>query len=830
MAPETRRFVPNRGDPARRCTRLRRVNLALAFRSLRRQPGFAAVAVLTLALGIGATSAIYTVIDAVLLRPLPFPDAGRIVILQERAPKFPNPISLSVLNFPDLRDQAQSFERVGAWRTFTVNLTGTDEPVRLNAKMLSADVLTTLRVPPRLGRAFTLDDDKAGAPAVAIISESLWKTRLGGGDVLGRAIQIDGRPVTVIGVMPEAFRLIQAADVYVPLWPWLSQQLQDRTWHPGINGLARLRDGVTLDDARREAEAIGAQLEQAFPEANLQMRFMATPLIDVMVQNVRTGMLVLVAAVAGVLLIACLNVAGLLLARGLARRRDVAVRTSLGASRSDIAALVFTESLVLALLGAVVGFGMTLLLVPTLVHMVGPTLPRADLVSVNWRVMAFTLGLSVLSAVAFGLMPALSAARVDVREILAEGGRGQLGSRRERYVRQGLVVIEVAMTVALLVVAGLLLRSFSNLQGVNPGFRTDHLLVADVPLSPATYTAADIRTQAVENLLERVRALPGVQSVGATTILPLSGTGGSIHHNLQKRPPASAKDWILANLRAVNRSYFATMEMPIVRGRGFTRDDREGTEHVVVVNEAWVKQFMPNDEPIGEKISLGTEYDGSLPWLTIVGVVGDVLQAPDAEAHGELYVPYEQYPDPFFNRMYQNVTIAVRTATPPGAMAPAFRQAVRDFDPNQPVVNLRTMEALMDGAVSQPRFRTVLLGLFAAIALVLAGIGIYGVLAHGVVRRRGEFGVRLALGATPGRITRLVVGEGLLLAGIGVVIGLITAYFAVRLVQTMLFNLNVSDAVSWGAGVAAVLGAALVASYVPARRATRVSAADALRS
>jgi putative ABC transport system permease protein len=326
-----------------------------------------------------------------------------------------------------------------------------------------------------------------------------------------------------------------------------------------------------------------------------------------------------------------------------------------------------------------------------------------------------------------------------------------------------------------------------------------------------------------------VRALPGAKNAAVTTILPLSGTGGSIHHNLQKRPPHSAADWIMANLRAVSRTYFDTMGMPVKRGRGFTADDKEGSPHVVVVNDAWVRQFMPNDEPIGEKISLGTEYDGSLPWLTIVGVVGNVLQAPDAEAKGELYVPYEQYPDPFFTRMYQTITVAVRPTAPPGEMATSFRQTVLAFDRNQPIVNLRTMDALMDVAVAQPKFRTLLLGLFAAIALTLAGIGVYGLLAHGVVQRQGEFGVRLALGATTGQITRLVIREGLTLAVIGAVAGLAGAYFAVRLLQTMLFNVTMWDAAAWGTAVATLGAIALIASWIPARRATRVLPADALR-
>jgi putative ABC transport system permease protein len=417
-----------------------------------------------------------------------------------------------------------------------------------------------------------------------------------------------------------------------------------------------------------------------------------------------------------------------------------------------------------------------------------------------------------------------------LRDVLAAGGRGTAGSRRQQGIRQLLVMVEVALTVSLLVSAGLLIRSFARLQDVNPGFRSDHLLVAELPLSPKTYAANEVRTNAVDHLLERLRGLPGVKNAAVTTILPLSGTGGSIHHNLQKRPPHSAKDWILANLRAVTRTYFDTMAIPVKSGRGFTRDDREGSPHVVIVNEAWVKQFMPNEQPLGEKISLGTEYDGSLPWLTIVGVVGNVLQAPDAEAKGELYVPYEQHPDAFFARMYQNITVAVRTTQPPGEMSAALRQTVLDVDPNQPIVNLRTMDALMDVAVAQPKFRTILLGLFAALALTLAGVGVYGLLAHGVTQRQNEFGVRLALGATAAQVTGLVIREGLTLAAVGIAAGLVGAYFSVRLLETMLFRLSVWDASAWGTAVAMLLAIALAASWIPARRATRVSPANALRS
>jgi putative ABC transport system permease protein len=801
-----------------------------ALRSLLGQPGFSFVAVLTLALGIGATAAIFTVFDAVLLQPLPYPDADRVVLVLERAPKFPNPISLSVLNFPDVRDQATGFGRVGVVRSFTMNLTGGDDPVRVNAKMLSSDVLPTLKVQPLIGRAFSADDDKAGAEAVAVISYALWQSRFGGSpSILQQAVQLDEAPVKVIGVMPKDFRILSAADVYVPVWPWLSHQLQDRTWHPGLTGIARLKDGVALDQAQTNLDQISAQLEQAYPEANLGTKFIAVPVLTQMVQGVRTALLVLVAAVAGVLLIACANVAGLLLARGLSRRREIAVRTSLGATRGHIIALVLSESTLLAVIGAAAGLLLAAMLVPALVSLAGTTLPRAELVTINLRVVGFAAVLAMATALIFGVLPAVTAARVDLRDVLSEGGRGNAGGAHQRRTRRALVIAEIALTTALLVAAGLLLRSFAKLGAVDPGFSPDRLMVAELPLSPKTYADNAVRTLAVERLLERVEALPGVESAAVTTLLPLSGTGGSIHFNIQRRPPKSAKDWILTSVRAVTHAYFDTMGMQIVSGRGFTALDREGTPTVTIVSEAFVKTYMPNDEPIGQKISLGTEFDGTLPWLEIIGVSADVRQTADADGRSEIFVPYEQYPDPFFSRMYQNITVAVRTAGAPGALAPAFRAAVAEIDRNQPIVNLRTMTTLMDGAVAQPKFRTALIALFAAIALVLAGIGVYGLLAHGVVQRRGEFGVRLALGASPGQVTSLVVREGLVLAAVGLALGLATAAFAVRLIQTMLFNVTAWDAAAWVSAVGALAVVTLIASWIPARRSARVPPADALR-
>jgi putative ABC transport system permease protein len=805
-------------------------DLRLAFRSLIRQPGFSLVAILTLGLGIGATTAIFTVVDAVILQPLPYPDSDRVVVLQTKNPSYPAPISLSVLNYPDLRDQTTSFTRVGVMRNLPMNLTGADEPVRIPAKMLSADVFDTLQVAPIKGRTFSADDDKAGAAAVAVISYGLWQSKFAGADtILNSAIELDGVPVTVVGIMPASFRVFSAADVFIPVWPWLSTQPQDRTWHPGLLGLARLKPGVSMESAQTELDQISARLQQAFPETNRDVTFITVPAHTLMVQGVRSGLLVLVGAVSGVLLIACLNVAGLLLARGLGQKRDLAVRTAMGAGRSDIIRLVLSESLILSFLGALAGLLLAAVLVPILVQMVGPTLPRADTVAINPRVLAFSLGLSVVSALLFGLLPALSSATVDLRDVLSEGGRGSAGSRSQRRARRILVVAEIALTMALLVGAGLLMRSFLRLQDVSPGFTASKVLVAEVPLSPRTYAAHDVRTNAVESLLEDIRTIPGVTNAAATTLLPLSGTGGSLHFNIQGRPPKSSSDWISLNFRAVTRSYFSTMEIPVRRGRGFGPEDRQGAPHVAVVTEAFARQFFPAEDVIGQRIALGTEFDGSEPWREIVGVVGDVLQSPDGDGQPELFVPYEQHPDDFFARMYQNITIAVRTAGEPAAVTTAFRAAVTHMDTNQPIVNLRTMTDVRDAAVTQPRFRTTLLGMFAAMALILAGIGVYGLLAHGVAQRRSEFGIRLALGATAAQITGLVIREGMVLAGAGVVLGVFIAMLSVRLVQTMLFGVTMWDGGAWLMSGAALLVVALVASWFPARRATKVAPSLVLR-
>ena len=806
-------------------------DLRHAIRALRKQPGFTAIAVLTVALGVGANSAIFTVVDAVMLRPLPFRDASRVVLVNERTPQFPV-LSLSAENFRDVCREATTLQSCSAFRNFTANMSGGDEPQRIAAKMIGADVLPMLGVSPVVGRGFTADEDKPGGPPVAMLSGELWLARFGGREsITGERILLDGKPYSIVGVLPPTFRLFQKADVYLPIAAFIAQQPPDRGWHPGILPIARLKDGASMEQANTEVAAIAARLEKAYPETNTKVTMSVSRAQDVMVQGVRTALLVLLGAVAGVLLIACINVAGLLLARGLTRRRDVAVRIALGASRGRVVRHLLAESLLIAFAGGAGGLLLAAFSVPALLSLVGPTLPRADAVSVDLRVVAFTFGLALLTGVLFGLVPALQCTKLDVRETLNEAGRSAIGGGPwQRRARMTLVVVEIAVTIVLTIGAALLIRSFDRLQNVSPGFDASHALAADVPLSGAKYTSDELRTSVVDRLLERLSSVPGVRSAGVTTTLPMSGGGPTIHFNIKGRPPSGPEQYTMAGYRAVSPQYFQTLSIPLKQGRLIEPRDRQGAPRIIVVNETMARTHFRGNA-IGQRIQLGTEPDPdpANPFMEVVGVVGDVRQQPDAEAKSEMYVPYAQHPDVFLRRLYGNVIVVVRTTGNPSTLGQSVREIVREADPDQPVANVRTLDTVLATSVAQPRFRTLLLGAFAAIALALAAIGVYGLLSQGVTQRANEFGVRMALGASPDAVLRLVLREGLVLAVTGLAFGLLAAVAAVRALDTVLFEVTPWDPLAWIASTLTLLAVALLASWIPARRALRVDPVIALR-
>jgi putative ABC transport system permease protein len=803
-------------------------DLRLGIRNLARRPAFSIIAILTLALGIGANAAVFTVSNAVLLAPLPYEDPHAIVVLNEKTPQFAA-VSVTRFNYEDWLARAQSFSGMGAFRPTMMTLTGEGDPERVPVKMITASLLPTLGVGVADGRGFTGSDDRAGAEGVALVSAGFARRRFAGISPVGQALLLDNHPYTIVGVLPARFELFQPADVYLPFWPWAATLPDDRGWHPGIFPVARLKPGVSLEQARTEMDGIARQLEVEYPDSNRNVRVVVALAQDQMVQNVRPALQMLTGAVVLVLLIACANVANLLLARSVDRQKEIAVRIALGASQFRILRQLVVESVVLALVGGAAGLLLASWGVSFLVGSVGTALPRAQNIAVEWRVAFFALGLSVLTGIVFGLVPAIQAMRMQVRESLNEEGRGSgSGSARHKRLRSALVIGEVGLALVLLVGAGLLLRSFSTLTRVDPGFEPDNLLVVNLPLSPRSYAGSAKRTATVEAIVERVRKLPGVTGAAMTTTVPMAGAGATIHFNRAAYPPKGPDDYVMAGFRACTPEYLGTLGVPLLRGRMLTAWDREGSTHVVVINESMARLYFPDRDPIGERIQLGTEPDPEFPTMEIVGVVGDVKQAFDAGSKAEMFVPYGQYPDPILTGMYLNTALVVRTTGQPQLLTSSLRSVLSEIDPDQPLVNVRTMAGAMAGTVAQPRFQMTLLMIFGGLAAALAAVGVYGVMAYTVSQRTAEIGVRMAVGATPERVVAMVVWQGAQLALMGMALGLIAAAFASGAMQSLLFEVEGLDPLTFALAPVLLGAAALLASYIPARRAARISPLTAI--
>ena len=800
-------------------------DLRFALRLMLKSPGFSAIAIITLALGIGANSAIFSVVNAVLLRPLPFNDPSRLVLVEERS-KYPT-ITVSYLNYLDWRDQSHSFESMQAMYTTNMTLTGKDEPERVVMRMVTSGFFPLLGVSPRIGRNFSREEDRVGGTPVAILSYTLWQRRFGGAsDVLGKSLTLDAQPYTVVGVLPPGFQFFQPADVFLPFHPWARTLPDDRNWHPGILPVARLKPGVSIEQARAEMQTISKRLEQQYPLYNTGDSSDVVPVHEQLVQNSRPALLLLLGAVSFVLLIACVNVANLLLARGASRGREVAIRTALGAGRGRVVRQLLTESVLLSLAGGGLGLLIASLSLGPLLKIAGGSLPQTGPVGLDGGVLAFTAAIAILTGILFGIVPALRTAKLDLRETLNEGSRGSTAGPGHHRMRNALLCMEISLAMLLLVGAGLLLRSFSRLQEVPPGFQVDHLLVADIPLARTAYAKPDQRYEFYDRLVEASRNLPGVRAAGAATFLPVSGGGSIIHFNITGRPPKSPSDFIAAGYRAVTPGYLETLGVPLLQGRLITPADTEHAPSVVVINATMAHIYFPTEDPLGKRLQLGATPENEIPTMEIVGVVGDVRPGLGIDPQAEMYLPYRQADQilPVFS-----LSIVLRTVNDPSAETSSFRTALAHIDPGVPLVNVRTMQTNMAATVAQPRFRTWLIGIFAALALALAGVGVYGVMFYSVTQRTSEIGVRVTLGARPEDIFRIIIAGALRIALLGVVIGLVAAAALTRVLKAFLFGITAYDPLTF-AGVALVLTlVALAASYFPARRATRVDPMVALR-
>ena len=799
-------------------------DIRYALRTLRQSPGFTLVAILTLALGIGANTTIFSVINAVLLRPLPYSHPDRLVLLAEHWPAFPI-LSVSYANYKDFRDQSSSYDAVAAVQPLNYTLTGSGNPERVTGMTITSSLLPMLGIQPVIGRGIQPEDDRVGGAPVALISYALWQRDFGGeSDVLGKSLTLDNNPYTVIGVLPARFQIMAPSDVFVPFEPWAHTLPDDRSWHTGIRPIARLKNGATVQEARNELQMIAKRLEKQYPETNTNVESLVLPLHDQIVANVRPALLTLLVAVGLVLLIACANVANLLLARATQREKEVAIRTALGASRGRIVRQLLTESVLLSLAGGALGLALAALGLDSLLHLAAASVPRAEGIGLDPTVLGFTAGLAIFTGILFGLAPAFQSSRMDIRDQLNQSGRGSSSGGHHQSLRSVLVVAEVAISMILLIGAGLLIRSFARLQTVQPGFQPDHILLTDVPISLTVYAKPEQQVAFFDRLLEKVRALPGVKAAGAASTMPVSGQGAVIHFNIEGRAPKTPNDYIMAGYRVVSPGYFEALGIPLVTGRAIEQRDSFTAPSVVVLNQAMAAKFFPGENPLGKRLQIGETPDNSIPMMEVVGVVGNVKQKLESDSKEEMYVPYMQPVLPLFG-----LTVALRTSQDPTAMTSALRGAILEVDKNQPLVNVRTMEQSISNSLDEQRFRTLLLGLLAGLALVLSAIGVYGVMSYSVSLRTQEIGIRVALGAQWRDVFSLVITRGFALVGVGILIGGIASWLLSRLINQFLFGIHAGDPATFFGVAAMLLVVAFLACYFPARRATRVDPIIALR-
>jgi putative ABC transport system permease protein len=798
------------------------------WRSLRKSPGFTVVAVLALALGIGANSAIFSVVNAVVLRPLPFDHPERLTAVLSRNEKDGSVASDEAYpNYVDLRDQCQTCEGVAAYGFVSMFLTAADgEPERVRGIDASAELLPMLGVKLELGRYYTREEDQPGAARVIVLAHDFWRRSFGGDPkIIGQQVPMGSSPATVIGVMPAGFKFpveAKEVDFWMPLAPLLSKNDLTRRDYVSLQFLAKTKAGATIAQTQAEIETISRRLQAQYPATNTALVFFVKPLRDALVGDVRTALFVLLGAVAFVLLIACVNVANLLLARASARAKEMSVRTALGASRARIVRQLLTESLLLSLIGGGLGLLFATWGVALLVGASPADLPRAGEINLDARVVVFTAAVTLLTGVVFGLAPALSASKIDVSDALKEGGRSGSDGASHNRLRSALIVAEVALSLVLLVGAGLLAQSFRHLLDVKPGFEPDNLVTMDVVPRRSRYPQEAQRVQFFQDFLQKAKALPGVESVGLVDPLPLGGNFEAWDFQIEGRPPAAPGVSQNADRRVIDPGYFHAMKIPLVRGRAFGDGDAATAPPVIIINDSLARKYFAGEEPVGKRLLFsGGLVSGA---REIVGVVGDVRHAGlEAETTPEIYVPFTQVPT---SRL--TVVARARSADPAGVTA-ALRGVIRQTDKDSPIFNVRTMNELLSASVARRRFNMILLGSFAALALLLASLGIYGVISYSVTQRTHEIGIRVALGAQPRDVLRMILGQGMILTLIGVAVGLLGALALTRVMSSLLFGVSATDPATYALVALLLPAVALVSCLIPARRATRVDPMVALR-
>lgn len=803
--------------------------LRYGIRSLLKHPGFTAIAVITLTLGIGANTAMFSVINAVLLRPLPYQDPNSLVTIWEESPQrgmYQMPVSLA--NLRDWVDQNHVFEQISAYTFTNLNLTGAGEPTRLLTIRSSANLFPLVGAAPLLGRAFLPEEDKDGGNRVVILGHALWQSRFGSDPtIVGNSLTLNSQSYTVVGVMSSDFQfpvgfgylgkvLNEPVDLYVPIAA-TSRELTRGNY--SFFAIGRLKPGVTIDQARAEMTTIEGRLEQQYPEGNTGIGISLIPTQEQTVKEIRPALLVLLGAVALLLLIACANIANLLLARAASRQKEIAIRTALGASRLRVFRLLLTESLILSLAGGFLGLLLAFWGTAALMALAPDNIPRLNEVGVDARVFGFTLAVSLVSGILFGLIPAHHASKPDLNEALKEGSRGSMGSAAGKRTRSVLVAVEVALSLVLLIGAGLMIKSFLRLQQMNLGFDPDNILAVNLTLSRSKYPEDRQQAAFFQEAIERLQALTGVKSAGATTGLPLTLSVSGSDFRIEGRPEPEAGKEMIINTRSVSPGYFRTLGIALIKGRDFSDRDKSDAPKAAIINNDLARTYFSNEDPIGKRIT----FDDGQSWISIVGIIGDVKQLGlDSSAKPEVYFPYLQVAAP-------SMSLVVRSASNPLSLAAAVKSQIQMIDKDLPIDDAKTMQQLLAESTSGRRFNMLLLTVFAGVALVLAIVGIYGVMSYTVTQRTHEIGIRVAVGAQPRDVFRMVIGQGMMLAMIGIAFGLVGAFGLTRLMTTMLFGVEPTDPATFVSIAVLLTGVGLVACYLPARRATKVDPLLALR-